>query len=295
MLSFITQRWPFRKSTRSATLRPSVRPHLEAFEDRVVPAAPVGLSPAFAAHAAHAAAAAQAASPASILPINIISTTLDPATGAVSAIGTAGNQALNLTGQLTLAQIPGTTTPILELHLNAIHLDVLGLKVDTSDICLNITATAGPGQLLGNLLTDVANLLNGGGILPTLENAISGLDLSGIGNELTQILNAGLGQLFSPTSANSGGTSVTSAGSTSILHLSLGPVNLNLLGLNVDLDNCDDEPVTVDITAESGPGRLLGNLLTSVTHLLDGQGHGRPLANALNRIADAIGDILDRL
>ena len=89
--------------------------------------------------------------------------------------------------------------------------------------------------------------------------------------------------------------SVTSAGSPSNLHLSLGPVHLNLLGLNVDLDNCDDGPVTVDITAQRGPGRLLGNLLSSVTHLLDGQGQGRPLANALNRVADAIGDILNRL
>jgi len=229
------------------------------------------------------------------LAINITNTTLNAATGAVSAVGTIGNQALNLVGQLSLTQIPGTTTPILELHLNAIHLDVLGLKVDTSDICLNISASSGPGQLLGNLLTGVANLLNTGGSLPTLANALAGVNLTGVGSELTQILNQGLGQLFSPTSVNAGNTSVTQLGSTSILHLSLGPVDLSLLGLNVNLDNCDNGPVTVDITAQRGPGKLLGNVLSSVAHLLDGQGHGQPLTNALNRVADAIGDIFNRV
>jgi hypothetical protein len=46
-----------------------------------------------------------------------------------------------------------------------------------------------------------------------------------------------------------------------ILHLELGPLNLNLLGLQVVLDDCDDGPVVVDITGQTGKGRLLGNLL----------------------------------
>jgi len=262
------------------------RPQLEGFEDRVVPAAPALTAPALAAPAA--------ASPASLLPINITSATLDAVTGAVNAVGTIGSQAFHLVGQLTLTQSPGTTTPILDLHLNAIHLDLLGLKVDTSDICLSITASSGPGQLLGNLLTDVSHLLDGGGLLPTLQNALAGLDLTQIGNELTQILNQGLGTLFSPTSAN-GGSVTTAAGSTSILHLSLGPVDLSLLGLNVHLDNCANGPVTVDISAQSGPGKLLGNLLTSVTHLLDGPANGNALTSALNRVAGAIDNILSRV
>jgi len=191
-----------------------------------------------------------------------------------------------------LRNSPGTTIPVLDLHVNAIHLNVLGLHVDTSDICLNISATSGPGQLLGNLLTGVSNLLNTGGTLPTLGNALSGVSLTGVQGELTQILNQGLGQLFSLPSVNAGSTAVSHSGSTDILHLSLGPVNLSLLGLNVRVDNCANGPVTVDISAQAGPGNLLGNLLTSVSHLLDGQGHGQPLANALNRVADAINGIL---
>ena len=265
---------------------PRFRPCLEGFEDRVVPAAPANLGAAL--------LSPTTVSPASLLPVNITSATLDPATGAVTAVGTIGNQAITLLGNLSLTQNQGSTTPVLDLHINAIHLNLLGLTVDTSNICLNITASSGPGQLLGNLLSGLANSLNGGGLLPTLQNALSGLNLSGVTNELAQILNAGLGQLFSPASASAG--SVTrAAGSTSILHLSLGPVNLSLLGLNVTLDNCANGPVTVDIGAQSGSGQLLGNLLTSVTHLLGGGANQNALFTTLNRVAGAIGNILNGL
>ena len=50
----------------------------------------------------------------------------------------------------------------------------------------------------------------------------------------------------------------------SILHLVLGPLDLNLLGLKVHLNR-----VVLDITAQSGAGNLLGNLLCAVAHLLD--------------------------
>lgn len=49
-----------------------------------------------------------------------------------------------------------------------------------------------------------------------------------------------------------------------ILHLDLGPIHLDLLGLNVDLSR-----VVLDITAVSGPGNLLGNLLCALVGLLD--------------------------
>jgi hypothetical protein len=51
--------------------------------------------------------------------------------------------------------------PILDLALGPITLDVLGLVVETSPICLNITAYDG-GGLLGDLLCAVADLLDGG-------------------------------------------------------------------------------------------------------------------------------------
>jgi hypothetical protein len=49
-----------------------------------------------------------------------------------------------------------------------------------------------------------------------------------------------------------------------ILHLNLGPLNLNLLGLRVHLNE-----VILNIDAQSGPGLLLGNLLCGVANLLN--------------------------
>jgi hypothetical protein len=72
---------------------------------------------------------------------------------------------------------------------------------------------------------------------------------------------------------------------TNVLHLSLGPVNLNLLGLMVTLDNCANGPVTVDITAQPGPGNLLGNLISDLAHLLDNNAGLGPLDRLLRVIA----------
>ena len=65
-----------------------------------------------------------------------------------------------------------------------------------------------------------------------------------------------------------------------ILHLDLGPLSLDILGLKVDLSR-----VVLDITAQSGAGNLLGNLLCSVAGLLDNPGG---LATLLNKILAAL-------
>src|SRR5687767_4843245 len=51
--------------------------------------------------------------------------------------------------------------------------------------------------------------------------------------------------------------------SCDILNLVLGPVDLNLLGLEVHLNQ-----VVLDVVATAAPGNLLGNLLCTITHLL---------------------------
>jgi hypothetical protein len=66
---------------------------------------------------------------------------------------------------------------ILDLVLGPLDLDVLGLVVHLDRVHLNITADSGPGNLLGNLLCAVANLLNG-----------PSLDLNGLAALLNQIL-----------------------------------------------------------------------------------------------------------
>jgi hypothetical protein len=73
-------------------------------------------------------------------------------------------------------------------------------------------------------------------------------------------------------------------GTCQVLHLDIGPIDLNLLGLNVHLSE-----VVLDITATAGPGNLLGNLVCAVAHLLD-----NPSAT-LGAITNLLNQILARL
>ena len=78
-------------------------------------------------------------------------------------------------------------------------------------------------------------------------------------------------------------TNVTS--SCTILTLDLGPLFLNLLGLQVDL-----APINLDITAVPGGGQLLGNLLCAVANLLNPNQSGlvTQIAGLLNQILGAL-------
>jgi len=71
-----------------------------------------------------------------------------------------------------------------------------------------------------------------------------------------------------------------------ILHLDLGPLNLNLLGLTVDLSE-----VILDVNAVTGAGNLLGNLLCALVGILDIPG---ALAS-ITHILDLINNLLSGL
>jgi len=136
---------------------------------------------------------------------------------------------------LPAAAVAPAAAPITQIPqqlLTDVHFAINNLNLN------HITSTAASGVATGTL---TANLLGHPVSIPNLQIPIS----------------------LSP------GTTGTAAATTQILHLSLGPVNLNLLGLNVDLDNCAGGPITVDVSATSGSGKLLGNLLTDLSNLLN--------------------------
>ncbi|GGH91305.1 ABC transporter substrate-binding protein [Arthrobacter liuii] len=97
--------------------------------------------------------------------------TLTSATGTVTQITNAATSA-----GITQAAANGSCK-ILDLTLGPLHLDLLGLVVDLNQVHLTVTAQQGPGNLLGNLLCSVANLLN---------NGVPGLN--GLANLLNQLL-----------------------------------------------------------------------------------------------------------
>lgn len=76
------------------------------------------------------------------------------------------------------------------------------------------------------------------------------------------------------------------AAACDILNLVLGPLDLNILGLEIHLNR-----VVLDIVAVPGAGNLLGNLLCAVAGLLD----GTPLAGLLGQLRTLLNQILGLL
>jgi len=276
-----------RKPTGHAAVA-SARPALENLEERTVMASPASLS-----HGIGALLGPVGHQAATFLPINInnvVAQGVGDATQLV-AFGTIAGQQFIAPITLGVTPVAPTAinpapTPILNLHLGPIDLNVLGLQVKTSEICLNISAQPGPGNLLGNLLSGLANALNTptgtlGGFLGSLTSGA----VTDLRNGVTGLLDGALGALTDPANAT-----VLPSSTTNILHLSVGPLNLNLLGLVVNLDNCDGGPVTVDVNAVPGSGNLLGNLLSSIAHLAD-----RPNVPALDHLLANLGRSLNRL
>lgn len=96
------------------------------------------------------------------------------ATGVLSGVvTTATGVTTSILRTVTMpAAVGDTSCQILHLDLGPLFLDVLGLQIDLSRIVLDITAQAGAGNLLGNLLCAVANLLNDPTGLARLLNSI---------------------------------------------------------------------------------------------------------------------------
>jgi hypothetical protein len=81
-------------------------------------------------------------------------------------------------------------------------------------------------------------------------------------------------------------TGAASLAACDILNLVLGPLDLDILGLQVHLNR-----VVLDIVAVAGAGNLLGNLLCAVAGLLD----GGPLAGILTNLTNLLNQILGAL
>lgn len=197
-----------------------------------------------------------------------------------------------------VATVPATVTgtcQVLTLTLGPVHLNLLGLVIDlvgpnNGPITLTITAQQGSGLLLGNLVCAIANLLNQGGppgAIAKLLNELIGL-LQKVLNGLTSTFAAGpnntliqnvaiSGTAVATTTATITATAPITTGTCPVLALTLGPLHLNLLGLVIDLSQ-----VNLSITARSGAGNLLGNLVCGIANLLNGGAPMSAIAPLLN-------------
>jgi hypothetical protein len=195
----------------------------------------------------------------------------------------------------------GEECPLLNLELGPINLNLLGLHVDTSEICLDVTASDDTG-LLGSLLCDLSGGgLDLGGILGDLEGIVGGVNqlLDSIESLLDQVL----GQAMTVTGVLEGPMDAAAVdilqeeGVCNILNLALGPIDLAvpLLGVNVHLDDCNDGPVTIDVTADP-EGGLLGSLLCGLAGGIDvGDIDTDAVVAQIDQLIDSLGALADRL
>lgn len=92
-----------------------------------------------------------------------------------------------------------------------------------------------------------------------------------------------------PSGAQSGDVGVQQLpASCEILNLVIGPIFLDLLGLQLETSE-----ITVDLRGVTGPGRLLGNLLCAITGILDPEPPPVPgLEELLGQLIDILNEIL---
>jgi hypothetical protein len=261
--------------------RPSLHPTLEDLERRTV------LSQGAAALVAPAAAV-------SPITIDALRVTKLAVTGANALTATlTANLTLHTPGghsstftvpnlQVPITLTPAATTagtPILHLSLQIPDLDLLGLHVRLDNcnggpvtVDINAIPSSEPGGgLLGDLLSGVSNLLNGSGGLLSL-----GHQTGAVTGALTRVLNGILTDLVTGSTSGTGGTQGTGTGvtdtippgDTELVDLHLGPINADILGLEVQTSQ-----ICLNLYADPHGG-LLGSLLSSLDNLLNGGGQG---------------------
>lgn len=144
----------------------------------------------------------------------------------------------------------------------------------SSGVEVPVTGTLSDGgSFAGNIVDPVVSADDGDlSISGTLEGTATTVD--GTTEQVSQEFTTSL----VPSTGSS--TAAANGQSCPILNLDVGPIFLDLLGLQVDL-----APINLDVTAVPGAGNLLGNLLCAVAGLLDSPGNPvNAIANLLNQL-----------
>lgn len=197
---------------------------------------------------------------------------------------------------LDLAGSPGSegACDILNLAVGPVALDLLGLNVELDDcddgpVTVDIVAVEG-GGLLGDLLCSIAGALNGGASLDEILAGLTDEELDALTGAITDVLDDILAGVLA-TGTNVTATAQLDAAThrCDILTLEIPEgLSLNVLGLQVDTS-----PICLDVYAEEGNGNLLGNLLCSLTELLDNPGNNAKgqaaLVKNINKVLNRLG------
>ncbi len=197
----------------------------------------------------------------------------------LTALGTAATSVGGATTRqaVTLRATTGSTCQVLSLHLDRLNLALLGLRLDVSTVNLKITGNR--ARTLGALFCRLATATKLGKLRSARSAALSlnrrlrstPLQMVGFSARLyPQTVPADAEG--APQSESTAGT--RQAGSTPpppsgptcpVLDLTLGPLNLDLLGLVVDLYGATSkDPVRVTAVADPAAG-ILGKALCQIS------------------------------
>ncbi|HEX4797567.1 MAG TPA: hypothetical protein VH370_27485, partial [Humisphaera sp.] len=206
------------------------------------------------------------------------STALNRVLGSTVDLLNAANLSVSGVGTGALNNAVAATTPVVQLSVAPVHLNLLGVDVDTSPIQLSIIAHSGSGLVLGNAVRDLANLFN-----PPLP---AKLNITTITTKLSQLLKELNQQIPGIAAAPVAKVAATPG---QLVSLTVPPLNLNLLGLGLKTS-----PITVNATAQSGNGQLLGNVLATALNTLSATPQNlADLSNDLNAVLAKVVGVLN--
>jgi hypothetical protein len=240
------------------------------------------------------------------LTITDINVTNIVVTGANSLLATL-NVAGTIVGHnftLPNVQVPIVITPdltgecpILHLSLEIEDLNLLGLHVELNNcnegpitVDINAIPTGLPGGgLLGDLLCGLSGALGSGGLLGLVGTNLTGFTgvvQSALNGVFDQLLGAGIGTASHQPGHQSGG-----GHRCDLVDLQLGPIDLNVLGLEVTTS-----PICLEVYAVSGNpnagGGLLGNLLCGLDGLLGTNASANAILGRVDRILDILNGLV---
>jgi hypothetical protein len=201
----------------------------------------------------------------------------------LTALGTAATSVDGATTRqaVTLRATTGSSCQVLSLHLDRLNLALLGLRLDVSTVNLKITGNR--ARTLGALFCKLATATKFGSLRSARSAALS-LNRRLRATPLQMIgFNARLYPQTVPADAQGtqapNGATARQAGTTPapapapgpvgptcpVLDLTLGPLNLDLLGLVVDLYGATNkDPVRVTAVADPAAG-ILGKALCQIS------------------------------
>ena len=151
-----------------------------------------------------------------------------------------------------------------------------------------VTGTAaGVGSVAGNYAIAKFDVKNGalfavGTVTATVTDATGAVVRTFVTDVTIPVSYAGSGSALDA----SGPSGADAVAACDILNLVLGPLHLDLLGLQIDLNQ-----VVLEITATTGSGDLLGNLLCAITGLLDAGSFTQQLVNLLNQLIGVLSSL----